>query len=196
MSILIRGGLLAAVGAFVETKYGPSVQLTGPGGTNPLFFATPLVFIGVGFFSLAFGMEVGKARRKYEALAKKDGEENVEERYALPNLYAQGTSKHAKAFNAVQRAHQHIFESFTSTLLFGLAGAMEFPIAAALSSLAYATGRVIFSTNYSQCEGDVAQRYTRNPLARSMWYGIVTNFFLGTFACIKILASTRRSGIA
>lgn len=70
------------VGAFVDTKYGPSLQ---PG--------------------IIMGLEVGRARTKYIALAKKDVQENVDERYALPNFHAQGTSNHVQA----QRAHQHIF---------------------------------------------------------------------------------------
>ena len=190
-SRLLTALAMAGAGAVVETKYGPSVERSGPGGLNPLFAATPLIFVGLGFFSLGLGIEVGKARTKYMELAKKDGEDNVEERYALPNLYAQGTSKHAKAFNAVQRAHQHIFESFTSCVVFSLAGALEFPIATAMGSLVYATGRVIFSTNYAKSKGDISQRYSRNSLARHMWTGLLVNMCLGTFSCIKILASTR-----
>eukprot|EP00523_Entomoneis_sp_CCMP467_P008141 CAMPEP_0168740752 /NCGR_PEP_ID=MMETSP0724-20121128/12150_1 /TAXON_ID=265536 /ORGANISM="Amphiprora sp., Strain CCMP467" /LENGTH=196 /DNA_ID=CAMNT_0008788215 /DNA_START=34 /DNA_END=624 /DNA_ORIENTATION=+ len=191
MAMLLKYVAAAGVGAFVETKYGPAVQPTGPSGTSPLFAATPLILIGVGFYSLALGFEVGKGRKKYMDLAKEDGEENVEDRYGLPNLYAQGTSKHAKAFNALQRSHQHIFENLTSVSIFGLAGALEFPICTALSTLGYAIGRVIFSNNYSKSEGDVAQRYSKNKMATWMWQGLLTNMFLGLFSCVKILSSTR-----
>ena len=182
---------MAGAGAFVETKYGPSIQMTGPANTSPLFAATPLVFIGLGFFTVAFGLKVGKARMTYMEKAKKDGEENVEERYGLPNLYAQGTSPNAKAFNCIQRAHQHIFENYTFALVFGLAGALEFPIASVLSSAVYAAGRMIFSSNYSQADGEPGKRYSLNPLAKHMWTGLLVNFFLGAFSCIKILAKTR-----
>ncbi len=45
---------------------------------------TPTVLIGTGFWTLMHGFKVGKARTKYAELAKKDGEENVDERYLLP----------------------------------------------------------------------------------------------------------------
>uniref|UniRef100_A0A6U2YMJ0 Glutathione transferase n=1 Tax=Entomoneis paludosa TaxID=265537 RepID=A0A6U2YMJ0_9STRA len=188
---MIKSFAAAGIGAFVETKYGPSLQPTGPAGLSPLFAATPLVLIGVGFYTLTMGMEVGKARNKYMELAKKDGEKEVEERYGLPNLYAQGTSKHAKAFNAVQRAHQHIFETFTTVSIFGLAGALELPICTAISTMIYAYGRRIFSNNYSQSEGDVGQRYSKNPHARLFWVGMLGNMVLGVISCVKILSKAR-----
>lgn len=147
-SFLLKSAVATGVGIFVETKYGPALQPTY-GGLSPLFAATPLVLIGVGFFGIAHGMAVGKARAKYMEKAKKDGEENVEDRYGLPNLYAQGTSPNVKAFNAVQRSHQQIFETYTQMVLFGLAGAVEFPIATACATTMYAVGRVIFSVNYA-----------------------------------------------
>ena len=81
---------------------------------------------------------------KYAELARKDGEKDVDERYLLPNLYAQGTSKHARAFNCIQRSHQHIFETFTTVVIGGLAGAVTFPICSAVSTFMYAVGKFGF----------------------------------------------------
>lgn len=103
--------------------------------------ATPAILLGTGFWSLLQGFAVGQARTKYAELARKDGEKDVDERYLLPNLYAQGTSKHARAFNCVQRSHQHIFETYTQAVLGGLAGMISFPICTAISSLMYAIGK-------------------------------------------------------
>lgn len=64
----------------------------------------------------------------------------MDERFLLPNLYAQGTSKHVRGFNCVQRSHQHIFETFTTAVVGGLVGAVTFPICSAMSSLMYAVG--------------------------------------------------------
>ena len=61
------------------------------------------------------GMKVGMARRKYIEQATKDGEQNVEERYSLPNLYVDGNTKNSKAFNCVQRAHQQVFGIYYSS---------------------------------------------------------------------------------
>lgn len=63
---------------------------------SPAFAYTPMILIGMGFWSVAHGMSVSQARTKYMELAKKDGEKDVEERYGFPNLYAQGTSKHVR----------------------------------------------------------------------------------------------------
>ncbi len=89
------------------------------------------------------GFTVGQARNMYAELARKDGEEDVDERYLLPNLYAQGTSKHARAFNCVQRSHQHIFETYTQAVLGGLAGMISLPVTTAISSLMYAIGEKV-----------------------------------------------------
>ena len=110
LSMLLKCTGLALTGSFLETKYSPK-NTAGPGGLSSYFAATPAILMITGFWMTAYGMKVGAARNKAIEQAKKDGEENVEERYALPNLYAQGTSKNVKEFNCVQRSHQHMFET-------------------------------------------------------------------------------------
>jgi len=105
-------------------------------------------------------MVVGMARKKYMDAAKEDGEDNVEERYGLPNLYAQGTSKHARAFNCVQRSHQHIFEGFTQVCVSGLIAAVSFPIVTSMTTLLYAVGRYKNTQGYASSEGDPSKRYS------------------------------------
>jgi hypothetical protein len=187
-AVLMKSMFVAGLGAYAENKYmgnmrGPTTS-SGIDGLSPLSFAAPSVLLGVGFYTLVHGFEVGKARNKYMALAEKDGESDVELRYGLPNLYAQGTSKHARAFNAVQRSHQHILETYPFVVLGGLLATYQFPICATLSTLTYAVGRVILSDNYAKSGGDASKRYT-NPLARFMWYGLLTTFFLGMASGIK-----------
>jgi hypothetical protein len=128
---------LAAAGS-CEYKYGQS--MLSDSQSARITAATPAILLGTGFWALLQGFAVGKARSKYAELARKDGEKDVDERYLLPNLYAQGTSKHAKAFNCVQRSHQHIFETYTQTVLGGLAGMIAFPVCTAFSSMLYAIG--------------------------------------------------------
>jgi len=125
MSTLLLTSLgLAAVGGLAEQKAAtPSMRS---------FFVpvTPLVIIGTGFWALLHGFTVvGPARKNAIEAAKKDGEKDVEERYGLPNLYAQGTSIHARTFNCIQRSHQHIFETFTQTSISALVGCLSYPIA-------------------------------------------------------------------
>jgi len=79
-------------GAYAETKYGPNIG-TGSLGLPTLFGATPLILTAISFWSLLHGfLVVNQARSKYIKLAKEAGEKEVDERYDLPNLYAQGTS--------------------------------------------------------------------------------------------------------
>jgi hypothetical protein len=189
-SYLIKSLGLAGVSCLVESKYGPSVQRSGPGGLSPLFAATPLILSLLGMFTLAHGMSVGGARTKYMEKAKKDGEKDVEERYGLPNLYAQGTSHNVRAFNCIQRSHQHIFETFTWACLTSTAAALSFPISAAFSTLVYAAGRVVLSKSYANSDGDASKRYS-NATGRYMWMGLLSNFALCGISCVKILASTK-----
>ncbi len=133
---LVMGGI--AIGGYVEISRGSTV-LDSHGAQ--ITAITPAILIGCGFWSIFHGFTVGRARAKYAELARKDGEKEVDERYLLPNLYAQGTSKHARAFNCVQRSHQHIFETFTTAMVGGLIGAVTFPICTSLSTLMYAVGK-------------------------------------------------------
>ena len=128
-------------------------------------------------------MKVGAARTKYAELAKKDGEKDVDERYGLPNLYAQGTSKHVRAFNCIQRSHQHIFESFTQVCVAALTAAQSYPITAAVTTLCYAVGRVSLSNSYAQCDGDASKRYSFSKLAPYTWIGMLSTFLLGALSC-------------
>jgi hypothetical protein len=189
-SFLVKSGLFAGIGAYVETKYGSTLVTSTTDGFNPLFAATPMILIGVGFFSLVHGFAVGSARKKYMDLAKQDGEKDTEERYGLPNLYAQGTSKHARAFNGVQRSHQHIMETYTSVCIAGLMGAYNFPIVTAVSTLVFAVGRVALTKGYAATEGDASKRYS-SPLAFFMWYGLVLNFFLGFLSAGMTLSTVK-----
>jgi hypothetical protein len=167
-SLLIKSMAIAGIGAYVETKYGETLfAAAAPGTLSPLFVLTPTILLGVGFYALVHGMEVGRARQHYMELAKKDGEKDAEERYSLPNLYVHSTgnnSKHARAFNAVQRSHQHILETYPLACVGALLGAWQFPLASALATLAYASGRIIMSSNYAASEGNASLRYA-NPLA-------------------------------
>lgn len=184
-SFLFKSAGVALGATYVEKLYGPK-------DPENLFGATTVLLIGTGLWSVLHGMKVGKARSKYMELATKDGEEDVEHRYALPNLYVQGISKHARAFNAIQRSHQHIFETFPQLALSAMVGALNFPITAALSTLVYVAGRVAFSNGYANSEGDVSKRYS-SKLAPYMWYGLLVNFAVGIVSSIKIIASKKIS---
>ena len=86
----------------------PSPEL----GDRPKAFGVCLgILTFFGFWVTLFGFKVGGARSKHRDQAAKNGEKNTEARYAYPNLYVDGNTKPARAFNCKQRSHQHIFET-------------------------------------------------------------------------------------
>lgn len=186
-SMLLKSGVAALGGVFLETKFSPSSASSGQNGLPSFFAVTPAILIGAGFWITTFGMKVGKARNKAIEMAKKDGEKDVDERYDLPNLYAQGTSKHVRTFNCVQRAHQHIFEGFTQVSISAVAAAMSFPISAAAATLTYTVGRYALSNGYAAGDGDASKRYA-SPLAKYMWIGMLTNYMLGFMSCAYMVS--------
>jgi glutathione S-transferase len=177
-SMMAQCAGMAVTGSLLETKYAPNTA--GPGGLSSYFALTPAVLMTTGLWIISYGMKVGQARKKAIDQAKKDGEENVIERYGLPNLYAQGTSKNAIQFNCVQRSHQQCFEHYTQAVVTGLMGAVSYPLLTAGSSLLYFVGRRAFSTGYAT--GDPKNRYG-SALAKYMWYGLLMNHMLGMFSC-------------
>mmetsp|Transcript_10311 Transcript_10311/g.21779 ORF Transcript_10311/g.21779 Transcript_10311/m.21779 type:complete len:195 (-) Transcript_10311:232-816(-) len=179
------------IGGYLELTKGSSL-ISAHG--SQIAAITPAIIIGTGFWTLSHGFKVGKARTKYAELAKKDGEKDVDERFMLPNLYAQGTSKHVRAFNCIQRSHQHIFETFTTAAVGGLAGALTFPICSAVSTLMYAVGRYYLSKGYSECEGDASERYKYRSIAVFMWYGLLGNTALGMASCALIMSGKKTLG--
>lgn len=71
----------ASVGGYIELTYGSSFASSHG---SQITAVTPAILIGTGFWTLAHGFKVGRARTKYAELAKKDGEKDVDERFMLP----------------------------------------------------------------------------------------------------------------
>lgn len=109
------------------------------------------------------------------------------------NLYAQGTSPHARAFNCIQRSHQHIFETFGLAAISGYVGSLVFPITTGMSTLIYSVGRYYLSKGYAECceDGDPSKRY-KYPLARGTWYGLLGNVLLGMGACALVACGKKK----
>lgn len=186
MSLLAKASCATLVGMFAESRAGLSEK------TNlSLFGVTPLILSGISFWSVVYGaFVVGGARKKYMEKAKEEGEENVEERYSFPNLYALGDSKNARAFNCVQRSHQHIFETLPGVMLTAIINAFQYPCLTAIYTALYAAGRVVFTTAYGKSEGEVAKRY-ENPIAMFLWYGLLGNYILSLFSCANMITGKK-----
>jgi hypothetical protein len=185
-TFLIKASAATLLGMYAESRarFSEKTSLS-------LFGVTPLILCGISFWSLIYGaVVVGSARKKYMDQAKLDGEENVEERYAFPNLYVQGISKNAQAFNATQRSHQHIFETLPSVMLTSIVNAFQYPALTAVFTAVYAAGRVVFTTDYGKSEGKAEKRYEK-PIARYMWYGIIGNYLLSLASCANMMTGKK-----
>ena len=101
-----------------------------------------LLTCGACFWLTLHGFSVGYARTKYMELARKDGEKDVDNRYALPNLYVDGNSIHARAFNCVQRSHQQAFETLPQLLFFTPTASAAYPLPAAANMALWLVGRI------------------------------------------------------
>ena len=119
------------------------------------------------------------------ALAKKDGEKDVETRYALPNLYVDGNTKHARAFNCVQRSHQQAFETLPQLYVFTLIATLLFPVTAAVNVGLWLVGRMVWTKGYASSEGDASKRYD-HPLAFLIFASFMAQFFVAVAAAGEI----------
>ena len=100
--------------------------------------------------------------------------------------YVDGNTKHARAFNCVQRSHQQAFETLPQFLLFTFAAALVFPITSAVNVLMWMYGRIVWSTGYACSEGNAEKRY-EHPLAFLIFSSVMAQFFLALAAGGEIL---------
>jgi MAPEG family len=158
-----------------------------PLGVPRGFGLTTCILVLTCFWMLFYGfLVVGSARSKYMDLAKKDGEPDVEERYGLPNLYAQGATKHVRAFNSVQRSHQQIMESYPGYLLMALLAAVYFPVLAAINCALWLYSRMVWTRGYATGENP-KDRYS-HPHSRWFWTNMNVLFLLALLSSVNLVA--------
>ena len=202
-SRVFGGGILASVGfVYLELTYArllPFLLVKSAllGGVVSRAVGVPLLLTCAACFWLTIhGFSVGSARTKYMELARKDGEKDVDNRYSLPNLYVDGQSKHARAFNCVQRSHQQAFETLPQLLFFTLVASAAFPLSAAGNMLLWIIGRLAWTDGYAKSGGDAKHRYD-HPLAFLIFASFMAQFFVavaaagemaGAWAALRALA--------
>ena len=185
---------IALGGAYVEVNYLPAALafLREPASSSSGLMKGYGLVVGawtlIGLWILLLGLSVGGARKKYIEKAKKDGEKDVEERYALPNLYVQGTSKHARAFNCVQRSHQQILECLPQVMMMALFSGVFYPCTTFIVSALWWQARRVWSSGYAASGGNPGERYS-HPLAMFIWTGYLTFFFTSLLASLKLLGA-------
>lgn len=188
---IVKSFAAGLLGSYLESKFEPAAILglagEGPAGLPRAYGITPVILSGMSFWVLLHGfLVVNTARSKYTKQAKTDGEKDVEERYGYPNLYAQGTSKNVRAFNCVQRSHQHIFETFPQICLMSMVGAVYYPITTAATLTSYCIGRYTMSQGYANGDGDASKRYS-SALAMFNWYGFLSTLVVAAVSGVSIM---------
>lgn len=186
--MLITSMAMALAGGFVEKNLVPSFYLTELSLVGPprAFGFVVAILSCTCMWLLAHGLTVGPARTKYKELASKDGEKDTELRYALPNLYVDGTSKHARAFNCIQRSHQQVMETMPMYIFTACAAGLQFPLFTTIICALSLVSRVQFVKGYVQSEGDTTKRYSL-PFSLFFWKGLLTVFFLSLATAAHML---------
>jgi uncharacterized membrane protein YecN with MAPEG domain len=189
VKILASCAAFVAIGTYTEAKFmtdavpflyeRSEVMPALPRAFGILLF----LLTAFGFWMLNFGFQVGRARAKYRALAEKAGEKDLDQ-FDYPNLYAYGSTENAKAFNSIQRAHQHVLESITPLYVLSVLTATVYPLTTSLNVLLWIIGRINWSTKYAQ-EG-VSSRYSHFT-SIWIWCGLMINFMLGALVSLNFL---------
>jgi hypothetical protein len=102
-----------------------------------------------------------------------------------PRSYVDGNSKHARAFNCVQRSHQQAFETLPQLLFFTAAAATAYPLTAAANMTLWLIGRLVWTNGYAASGGDPAKRYD-HPLAFFIFSSLIAQFFVSLAAAGEI----------
>mmetsp|Transcript_24208 Transcript_24208/g.24821 ORF Transcript_24208/g.24821 Transcript_24208/m.24821 type:complete len:197 (-) Transcript_24208:96-686(-) len=137
-----------------------------------------------GLYLVILGFKVGSARKKYTEKAIKDGEENAEQRYNLPNLYADGNTENARLFNCVQRGHQQALETYPQFLAFSLIGGLRFPIFTTINGLLWIYARAKWAEGYAT--GNPNNRYS-HWASRGIWHSLIFGICAATGTAFGLL---------
>ena len=103
----------------------------------------------------------------------------------LPNLYVDGGSKHARAFNCVQRSHQQAFETLPQLLFMTAVATVAFPLTAAANIALWLLGRITWTHGYVNSAGDPAKRYD-SPFAFLIFASYMAQFFVAIATAAEV----------
>jgi hypothetical protein len=155
-----------------------------PGVTKGFGLLLAIMFVYT-FWLTMLGFSVGGKRKTFKELAKKDGEKMVEERYSLPNLYVEGNTKWAKAFNCVQRSHQQQLETLPQFFFCLAVAGPIFPLTSSLLALMSLLCRYVWAAGYSNMDADPAKRYD-HPLSKYVWSALFGSYWMVFAAALSV----------
>jgi hypothetical protein len=106
-----------------------------------------------------------------------------------------GGSKHARAFNCVQRSHQQAFETLPQLLFMTAVVALVYPLTAAANIALWLIGRITWTAGYVNSAGDPAKRYD-SPVAFFIFASFMSQFLVAVWAAAEIIGITSIAGEA
>mmetsp|Transcript_14465 Transcript_14465/g.17590 ORF Transcript_14465/g.17590 Transcript_14465/m.17590 type:complete len:194 (-) Transcript_14465:357-938(-) len=182
-TLFMYAGLFTIAGPIIEKKLTASSSAQDIPGS----FGIVILMLGLfNFWTIMYSMKVGAARTKYKEKAIKDGEKDAEARYTLPNLYVDGTTKPARAFNCVQRSHQQILETISQFNTFALVSGLNFPYTTSALVCLYFFSRIVWTGSYAASEGEPDKRYD-HPLSKHIWTSLLALFGLSVLSGLKFM---------
>jgi glutathione S-transferase len=101
-----------------------------------------LTACGSVFVNLWMGMNVGKARKKYEV------------KYPIMYSSEKGGDN---VFNCIQRVHQNTLENYPTYLFLLLVSGMQYPLCTTAAGISYLVGRIVYAKGYYS--GDPSKRF-------------------------------------
>ena len=125
---------------------------------------------GVAIMLVGLGMKVGKARTRAIEKAKKDGDEQAEQRFSYPNMYAEGMSEVAREFNCIQRGHQNALESVPQILAMAAFGGLRFPVTTSFATMMWIYARLNWADAYAK--KGAGERYAHWS-SKGIWVGLL-----------------------
>ena len=115
------------------------------------------------------GTQVMKARKEYKV--------------PYPDLYAPPSNEKAKEFNCVQRGHQNALETYPTFIVFNIVGGLFHPVPAAVLSVLWSIGRILYQKGYST--GNPDKRYSYGGMLH--WISIFGSIGIAGHGALRML---------
>ena len=94
----------------------------------------------------------------------------------------EGTSKHAKAFNCVQRSHQQILETLPGYFVTVLISGLEYPVATFCFASVWLHSRMVWAKGYA----DSNERYS-HPHSKFFWHCMLALLLMSWLVAMQLL---------
>ena len=100
--------------------------------------------------------------------------------------FIEGTSKHAKAFNCVQRSHQNILETVPGYFITVMVSGLEYPVATFFFASVWLYSRMVWAKGYASGEGDAGERYSHKH-SKFFWHCMLALLVMSWLVAMQLL---------